>query len=88
MYDLFDVFGGRDNLRLMCGASRFRTTREGGNISFWVGEDIIRVAKAGFYYCIMVQNRKTRQTRSIHMTHHVSVIGEKFEHFTGYVLNF
>lgn len=88
MGDLLDIFGGRENLQLMCNAKRFRTTRNGRNVSFWVGEDIIRVSKTGFYYCLMVQNRKTRQTRSLHTTHHVEVIREKFEHLTGYVLYF
>jgi hypothetical protein len=40
--DLLEVFGGQDNLRLMCGATRFR--KEARNrMSFHVGTYMIRI---------------------------------------------
>lgn len=40
---LFDVFYGKDYLRLVCGASRLRTSTQG--VSFWVGEYVVRLRK-------------------------------------------
>jgi hypothetical protein len=88
MDDLFEVFGGRDNLRLMCNAKRFRVTSGGCRVSFWVGEDIVRLSKCGIYYLIEVQIRKTRETRSRYCTLYPDVIQKKFEHLTGCSLSF
>ena len=41
--DLFDIFYGKDYLRLVCGASRLRTSTQG--ISFWIGEYVVRLRK-------------------------------------------
>jgi hypothetical protein len=84
--DLLDVFGGQDNLRLMCGAKRFRYGR--GRVSFWVGEDIVRLKKGGIYYTLQVQCRKTCQTRSMYSTLWPGVVRQKFEHYSGYSLSF
>jgi hypothetical protein len=86
--DLFEVFGGRDNLRLMCNAKRFRVTMGGCQVSFWVGDDIVRLQGGGVYYVIQVQNRKTKETRSQHTTLYVENIRSKFEQVTGYSLGF
>jgi hypothetical protein len=88
MDDLLDVFGGRDNLCLMCDAKRFRVTGGGCRVSFWVGDDIVRLAKIGYVYFIQVQVRKSRDTGFIYHTLYPDVIREKFEHFTGYSLGF
>lgn len=88
MDDLFEVFGGRDNLRLMCDAKRFRVTMGGCQVSFWVGEDIVRLQGGGVYYVICVQNRNTRQTRSQYSSLYAENIRSKFEQVTGYSLGF
>jgi hypothetical protein len=85
--DLLEVFGGRDNLRLMCDAKRFRVTSGGCRVSFWVGDDIVRLQR-GRYFEIRVQNRKTKETRSQHTTPYAEKVRSKFEHFTGYSLGF
>ena len=85
--DLLEVFGGRENLRLMCGAKRFRVTGGGCRVSFWVGDDIVRLQR-GRYFEIRVQNRKTKETRSQHTTLYAENVRSKFEHFTGYSLGF
>jgi hypothetical protein len=88
MDDLLDVFGGRDNLCLMCDAKRFRVTGGGCRVSFWVGDDIVRLSKSGIYYSIYVQIRKSGETRSMFCTLSPEVVREKFEHYTGYSLGF
>lgn len=84
--DLFEVFGGRDNLRLMCNAKRFRVTS--GGCSFWVGDDIVRLQGGGMYYIILVQDRRTKKTRSQYSSLYVENIRSKFEQVTGYSLGF
>lgn len=86
--DLFEVFGGRDNLRLMCGAKRFRVTMDGCQVSFWVGDDIVRLQGGGVYYVILVQDRRTKRTRSQYTSLFVENIRRKFEQVTGYSLDF
>jgi hypothetical protein len=86
--DLLEVFGGRDNLRLMCGAKRFRVTGGGCRVSFWVGDDIVRLQKGGIYYTIQVQVRKTSENKWRYCTLWPSVIRDMFEQCTGYALSF
>ena len=88
--DLFEVFGGRDNLRLMCNAKRFRVTMGGCQVSFWVGEDIVRLRKcpSSVYYVLMVQNRVTKVTHSHCTNIPAERIPEMFELFTGHSLSF
>ena len=84
--DLLDVFGGRDNLRLMCGAKRFRYGE--GRVSFWVGDHIVRLHKGGDYRTLQVQERKTRITLCEYTTLWPSAIRDRFERYTGYALSF
>lgn len=86
MDDLLEVFGGRDNLVLMCGAKRFRYGK--GRVSFWVGEDIVRLKKSGICYTLQVQVRKTRITLYEYTTLWPGVVREKFERYSGYTLSF
>lgn len=86
--DLLEVFGGRDNLRLMCGAIRFRVTGGGCRVSFWVGDYIVRLKKGGIYYTLQVQVRKTRITMCEYTILWPEVIRAAFERYTGYVLSF
>jgi len=83
--DLLGVFGGRDNLVLMCGAKRFRYGR--GRVSFWVGENIVRLKKSGIYCTLQVQERKTRITLCEYTTLWPSVIRDMFERYSGYSLS-
>lgn len=86
--DLLEVFGGRDNLRLMCDAKRFRVTGGGCRVSFWVGDDIVRLQKGGIHYTIQVQVRKTSENKWRYCTRRTSVIRDMFEQYTGYSLSF
>lgn len=86
--DLLDVFGGRDNLRLMCGAKRFRVTGGECRVSFWVGDYIVRLQKGNIYYTIQIQVRKARITLCEWTTLWPESIREEFERYTGYALSF
>ena len=84
--DLLEVFGGRDNLRLMCGAIRFRYGK--GRVSFWVSEHIVRLHKRESFYIVQVQVRKTRIPLCDYTSICPEVIRDRFERYTGYVLSF
>ena len=85
--DLLDVFGGQDNLRLMCGAIRFRYGK--GRVSFWVGDHIVRLRKeGGDYLTFQVQVRKTCIPLCEYTTMCPEIIRAEFERYTGYALSF
>ncbi len=88
MEDIFEVFGGRDNLRLMCDAKRFRVTGEGCRVSFWVGDYIVRLHKGNIYYTIQIQVRKTRITLCEYTTSWPKTIRLMFERYTEHALSF
>jgi hypothetical protein len=93
--DLLDVFGGQDNLILMCDARRFK--RDGDrSVSFWVGPYIVRVSKGtytdykGLYhpYFMGIRHRKTKMiscTGHFLRPEHVQF---QFVQNTGFVLEF
>lgn len=84
--NLLEVFGGRDNLRLMCGAKRFRYGE--GRVSFWVGDYIVWLHKGSLYYSLHVQVRMTRITMCEYTVLWPEAIREAFERYTGYSLSF
>ena len=84
--DLLEVFGGRENLRLMCGATRFRYGK--GRVSFWVGENIVRLRRVERFYILLVQERRTRITLCQYTSTWSEVIRERFERYSGYSLSF
>ena len=62
---LFDIFYSKDFLRLVCGASRLRTSTQG--ISFWVGEYVVRLrkdlrGKILYPYILSISVRKTQNS--------------------------
>lgn len=83
---ILEPLGGEDNLRMMCGAIRFRYGK--GRVSFWVGEHIVRLRKRGDYSTLQVQERKTRFTLCECTTLLPNVIRDRFVYYTGYSLSF
>jgi hypothetical protein len=100
--DLLDVFGGQDNLVLMCEARRFK--RDGdGSVSFWVGPYIVRVSKSTYThypYYLHISHRKTKDYQcncsvtegQVRYSFNCSVTEVQaryaFSRFTGFVLEF
>lgn len=84
--NLLEVFSGQDNLKLMCGAKRFRYGE--GRVSFWVGDYIVRLQKGSQYYTLQVQVRMTRITMCEYTVLHPEIIRDMFERYTGYSLSF
>ena len=90
--DLLEVFGGRDNLELMCGATLFH--REARNrISFHVGTYKIRIkiktrgGVAILYYLDIFEGVSGKTAGHAYTTCPDSV-RRMFERYTGYVLSF
>jgi hypothetical protein len=93
--DLLDVFGGQDNLVLMCEARRFK--RDGDrSVSFWVGPYIVRVSKGtytdcnGIYYPyhLYIFHRKTKDCPCNRDIYSVDLAQSVFSRCTGFVLEF
>jgi hypothetical protein len=90
--DLLEVFGGQDNLRLMCGATRFH--KEARNcMSFHVGTYKIRIeikTKGGvaILYYLDIFEEGSRKTVGHSYTTYPDHVRDRFEHHTGYTLSF
>lgn len=87
--DLLEVFGGRDNLRLMCGATRFR--KEARNrISFRVDGRLIMliVTDRKLLYNLEIFDRVSGKMVCCAFSTEWDHIRGKFEYHTGYVLSF
>lgn len=88
--DLLEVFGGRDNLELMCGATRFRKESLNSMI-FHVDTYKIRIeikTKGGVAILYFLDIMKFEGTVGHAYTTCPDRIRESFEHYTGYTLSF
>jgi hypothetical protein len=90
--DLLDVFGGQDNLRLMCAATRFHKESR-NSVSFHVGTYKIRIkiktrgGVAILYYLDIFEGVSGKPAGHAYTTCPDSVRG-MFERHTGYALSF
>ena len=91
--DLLEVFGGRDNLRLMCGATRFR--KEARNrISFRFDTYRIKLTiTVSMNLTVVAYRLEIFDVVSGLMVGHAytidkDLVRERFEEYTGYSLSF
>lgn len=87
--DPLDVFGGEDNLRLMCGAENFRRTAGGGLACFEFNFLMVQifVIEPDFYGLLIRHIGKMRVVlNESYLTHEQT--REAFEEYTGYSLSF
>ena len=89
------MFGGRDNLVLMCDARRFKEDGD-RSVSFWVGPYIVRVSKGtytdynGLYYPyhLYIFHRKTKYTKCMRDLLTPEQVRSEFVRSVGFVLDF
>jgi hypothetical protein len=87
--DLLEVFGGQDNLRLMCGATRFR--KEARNrISFRVDKYLVSlvIAEGVSVYVLKIFDEISGVTVGHACAAFPDRVRYYFEHHTGYSLSF
>ena len=87
--DLFEVFGGQDNLRLMCEAEGFYENAERGFIRFTLrGSRHVWLCARYGEYIIYLYDRETGTMVLDGKTGSKRGVQELFERYTGYSLSF
>ena len=87
--DLLEVFGGRDNLELMCGATRFH--KEARNrISFRVDTYLVRLVITDRInvYNLEIFDELSGEMIGYAYTTYPDRVRDNFERHTGYALSF
>jgi hypothetical protein len=87
--DLFDVFGGEDNLRLMCEAENFRRSKGGSWACFELNHLWVQIClREPGVYGIFIQD--TRRGRVVVNESYMTPEQTRgaFEEYTGYSLSF
>lgn len=87
--DLFDVLGGEDNLRLMCGVENLRRSAEGGWACFELNHLYVQLflIDPGFYGLLIKHIGRMRVVvNESYMTPEQT--RKAFEEYTGYSLSF
>lgn len=88
-FDLLDVFGGRDNLVLMCEARDFYASEERMFIRFEVGGKVVVLFPIyGGKYGFLVYHLATFKEVADEHAENGAGVREIFERYTGYSLSF
>ena len=87
-FDLFDVLGGRDNLRLMCEAEGFYEYKVRGLVRFTVGGKHVCLSSCIGGYGIYVYDMETGTMTQEGLAKDAEEVRELFERYTGYSLSF
>jgi hypothetical protein len=85
--DLFDVFGGRDNLVLMCDAKDFYENKEKEYIRFSLKDEYVWLFPCNAGYGLYFWNKDKKQDYCV-TAPDAPGIRKKFETHTGYSLSF
>jgi hypothetical protein len=87
--DLLDVFGGQDNLRLMCEAEGFYENAERGFIRFKVGDKLVYLFSIlDMEYVFIVYHLGTFVEIASERSENGAGVRALFERYTGYSLSF
>jgi hypothetical protein len=86
--DLFDILGGRNNLRLMCEAEEFYEHKERGFVRFMMGGKYIWLTNCIGGYAIYVWDIETKMMMLEEVAETEIEARRLFERYTGHSLSF